>query len=118
VTPKRGERAAPPPLPNEYDIRFDSSDSAKGWEELGRSAPENLRRVFEAIRLQPRPNPTTSRHHRLRGSYGRVLRRGAALEQWQYEVTAGGRIWYVIDDATRTVWITYASPRHPKATDA
>jgi len=39
------------------------------------------------------------------------------LEQWQYEVTGGGRIWYLVDDATRTVWLTYAGTGHPKATD-
>jgi hypothetical protein len=117
VTPKRGERAAPPPLPDEFDIRFDNAESAKGWEDLGRSAPGNLRRAFEAIRAQPRPAPHTQRHHPLRGSLAHVLRRGTSLEQWQYEVTAGGRIWYLIDDDARTVWITYAGTRHPKATD-
>jgi hypothetical protein len=39
------------------------------------------------------------------------------LPQWQIEVTAGGRIWYAIDVERREVRITYASPRHPKATD-
>ncbi|WP_171049936.1 hypothetical protein [Nocardia cyriacigeorgica] len=39
------------------------------------------------------------------------------LEQWQYEVTAGGRIWYLIDDETRTLWITKAVVGHPGVTD-
>lgn len=34
-----------------------------------------------------------------------------------FEVTSGGRVRYAIDDASRTVWIVYASPRHPKDTD-
>ena len=38
-------------------------------------------------------------------------------EQWEYEVTSGGRVRYVIDDDSRTVWLIYASPRHPKDTD-
>lgn len=42
---------------------------------------------------------------------------GHDLEQWQFEFTAGGRIWYCIDDAARTVWMTDASPGHPKATE-
>jgi hypothetical protein len=42
---------------------------------------------------------------------------GAALEQWQYEVTGGGRIWYAIDDDSRTLWITRAGTGHPKQTD-
>ena len=39
------------------------------------------------------------------------------MEQWQYEITAGGRIWYCIDDKTKTVWITDAQVGHPKATE-
>jgi hypothetical protein len=42
---------------------------------------------------------------------------GATLEQWQYEVTTGGRIWFCIDDPSRTVWMTDASVGHPKSTD-
>jgi hypothetical protein len=42
---------------------------------------------------------------------------GHDLEQWQFEVTGGGRIWYSIDDAARTVWMTDASVGHPKATE-
>lgn len=39
------------------------------------------------------------------------------MEQWQYEVTSGGRIWYGIDDAKRTIWMTHAGTGHPKATE-
>ncbi len=117
MSPKRGDRAAPPRVGEEYDIRFDNADSAKGWDELARTAPANLRRAFEAIRDTPRPTRSDERHHRLRGSLSTASRKGADLEQWQFEVTAGGRIWYLIEDTTRTVWITYAGTGHPKATD-
>jgi hypothetical protein len=42
---------------------------------------------------------------------------GAKMEQWQYEVTAGGRLWYCIDDKAKTVWLTGAYAGHPKATE-
>ena len=42
---------------------------------------------------------------------------GVAMEQWQYEVTSGGRLWYCIDDAKRTVWLTGAMTGHPKSTE-
>ena len=48
---------------------------------------------------------------------GRRSVNGTELEQWQYEVTAGGRIWYCIEDKTKTVWITDAHVGHPKATE-
>jgi hypothetical protein len=117
VSPKRGDRAAPPHVGDEYDIRFDNAESAKGWDELARAVPANLRRAFDTIRATPRPIPSTERHHRLRGSLSTVGRREANLEQWQFEVTGCGRIWYLIEETTRTVWITYAGTGHPKKTD-
>jgi mRNA-degrading endonuclease RelE of RelBE toxin-antitoxin system len=32
------------------------------------------------------------------------------------EVTGGGRIWYLVDEETRTVWVVQASTKHPKRT--
>lgn len=74
MSPRRGERAAPAPTGEEYDLRFASNLGTASW-------------------------------------------KGEALERWQYEVTSGGRVWYVIDDARRTAWITYAGTGHPKAAD-
>ena len=39
------------------------------------------------------------------------------LEQWQYEVTGGGRLWYCIDDGRHLVWLTDAMVGHPKVTE-
>jgi hypothetical protein len=53
----------------------------------------------------------------------RVLRlasgvhRGVEMEQWQYEVTSGGRLWYLVDTEKRTLWLRHAGPGHPSATD-
>jgi len=43
--------------------------------------------------------------------------KGRSLDRWQIEVTGAGRIWYLVDHETRTVWIDYAGPGHPRATD-
>ena len=117
MSPRRGDRAAYPPLTGEYDLRFASNQAAAGWEQLGRKAPRNLRRAFDAIRAHPRPKVSPERHHRLKGTLGTATWKGESLERWQYDVTGAGRIWYVIDDARRTAWITHASPGHPKPTD-
>ena len=42
---------------------------------------------------------------------------GRELEQWQIEVTGGGRIWYLIDDDRRTIWVLQASLGRQKATE-
>ncbi|MFG3507944.1 hypothetical protein ACGF5F_20870 [Streptomyces sp. NPDC047821] len=117
MTPKRGDRAAPPPVLDEYDLRFATSEAALGWDDLSRHAPGNLRRAFERIRSAPRGRDSPERQHRLKGALGTADFKGQSLERWQYEVTGGGRIWYILDDATRTAWITYAGTGHPKVTD-
>jgi hypothetical protein len=48
------------------------------------------------------------------GMYGPARRE---LEQWQIEVTSAGRVWYLLDDDTCTVWVMHAGPGHPKATE-
>lgn len=53
----------------------------------------------------------------IKGKLGTVQHRGAVRAQWQYEVTGAGRIWYVADPDTRTVWLTLCETGHPKATD-
>lgn len=117
MSPKRGDRAAPPPTGGEYDIRFASSAAADGWEQLARQAPRNLRRAFDLIRSTPRSWDLPDRQHRLKGSLGTALFKGHPLERWQYEVTTGGRIWYLVDDTNRTVWVIHAGTGHPRATD-
>ncbi|WP_218002952.1 hypothetical protein [Nocardia asiatica] len=42
---------------------------------------------------------------------------GVELEQWQYEITGGGRIWYAIDDADRILYLTLAGTGHPRQTE-
>jgi hypothetical protein len=116
VSPKRGDRAAPPPVNGEFDLRFANSAAADGWEHLARQVPGNLRRAHDAIRANPRSPVAPERHHRLKGSLASGGWKGHQLERWQYEVT-GGWIWYLIDDDQHTAWITYAGTGHPSETD-
>jgi len=77
--------------------------------------------VFDAwthLRREPRDRSVSSaRVHRLKGELGKRAIGGKELEQWQYEVTGAGRIWYCPDDARRVVFITWASTGHPRQTD-
>jgi hypothetical protein len=98
-------------------VRFASNEAASGWDQLARQAGSNLRRAYDTIRAAPRSRALPERHHRLKGSLGSGTWKGANAERCQYEVTSGGRIWYLIDDPSRTVWITFAGTGHPKPTD-
>jgi hypothetical protein len=113
--PKRRERVAPPPPAGGWDFRYATSDAATGWDKVCSAASGNARVAWERITTDPRQR--TERQHPLRGSLGTRLVNGETLEQWQYEVTSGGRLWYCIDDKRKTVWLTDALPGHPNATD-
>lgn len=112
---KRKERVAPPPAAGGWDFRHANNDAAKGWEKICSVAPANARTAWEKISADPRQRD--SRQHPLKGTLGNRLVNGTELEQWQYEVTSGGRLWYCIDDKAKTVWLTDAHVGHPKATE-
>jgi len=117
VSPRRGDRVTVPPPGGQWEVRFGTSAAAAGWEELCRHALPNTRRCLEILRTAPRSGAGHDRQHRLRGDLATHRHNGRDLEQWEYEVTSGGRVRYVIDGQHRTVWLIYASPRHPKDTD-
>ncbi len=117
MTPKRGDRAAPPPAPGEWALRFDDSQAANGWEQLCKQAPGNTLRAWEELTACPCPAHHTGRHQPLKGALGAVRHRGVERVRWQYEVTGVGRIWYVVDPDVRVVWLTLCETGHPKATD-
>lgn len=62
--------------------------------------------------LQSAPNTISG--SRTKGSLAGGLWKGQTHERWQYEVTGGDRIRYLIDDERRSVWITYAGSAHPR----
>jgi hypothetical protein len=99
--PKRRERVAPPPQPGGWDFRFATSEAAKGWEAICAAAPANARSAWEAITADPRQR--TERQQPLKGTLGTRQVNAEPLEQWQYEVTAAGRLWYCIDDVRHVV---------------
>ena len=86
--PKRRERVAPPPLPGGWDLRYATNDAVKGWTQICAAAPANARTAWDKITRDPRRR--SSRQHPLKGSLGVRSVNGRKMEQWQYEVTAGG----------------------------
>jgi hypothetical protein len=117
VTPKRGDDVPPPPIEGEWRLRFATNEAAKGWGELCARAQGNARPCFEALRADPLSMLDLDRQHPLCGRLATGVIGGRAYPQWEYEVTAGGRVRYLVDEARRTVHFVYASPRHPKDTD-
>jgi CubicO group peptidase (beta-lactamase class C family) len=117
VSPKRNDRVAPPPEPGGWDFRFANNRAAGGSEALCRQAPTNARRAYEAITNDPAPPAWSGRQHRMEHALAEREFKGRLLPQWQYEVTGGGRVWYLVDDERRLVWLWYAGTGHPKETE-
>lgn len=109
---KRGEEI---PRPNPWLVRAASLGAAKGWEQLVSQARSAVDDAW--LRMTSNPRRTDDRQHQLKGSLGQTVVGGVKLDQWQIEVTSGGRIWYGIDDDSRTIWVVEARTGHPKATD-
>ncbi|OLR95572.1 hypothetical protein [Actinokineospora bangkokensis] len=114
---KRNDRVAPPGRPGGWEARFATNDAAKGWDELCQTARNATWEAWTVLTEHPTRPENPTRHHVLRGSLGRREVRGELLEQWQYEVTAGGRVWFCPDPGRRVVWVTHAGAGHPKLTD-
>ena len=117
MSPKRKDRVAPPAVTGEWDLRCHGNDAIDGWEALCNQAPGPTRAAWEALTKNPRDRTNPSRQCQLRFDLAAREIGGKRLEQWQYEVTGAGRVWYCIDDETCTVWITLASTGHPSKTD-
>lgn len=112
---KRKERVAPPPRATGWVFRYANNDAAKGRGQICAVAAANARTAWERITTDPRQRD--SRQHPLKGALGQRIVNGVEMEQWQYEVTAGGRLWYCVDDKAKTVWLTDAHVGHPKGTE-
>jgi hypothetical protein len=117
VSPKRGDRVAPPPGDDEWDVIFGTNEATKGWAELSQQAASNTRDAWWTMRTNPVPARQTGRHHQLKGSLSMGNHQGQVFDQWQIEVTGGGRIWYLVDDRRHRVIVKYAGTGHPKATE-
>jgi hypothetical protein len=113
---KRGDRVAPPAGNDQWEVRFATSEAAKGWEDLCQQAATKTAWAYDLMRNDPDPAVQTPRHHRLKGSRASGTYDRRALPQWQIEVTSAARIWYLVDDDHHTVRVIHAATKHPKAT--
>jgi len=65
--------------------------------------------------LSEDPLRTTERNYRLKGDLATHASTG--LPRWQYKVTDGGRIHYLVDEKKRTISFEAVTQGHPKKTE-
>ena len=111
------DRVARPHSATGWIVRFHSKDAADGWEELCRQLANATATAYDHISQDPRSLARPDRQHRLKWDLATRSIEGRALEQWQYEVSGAARVWYVIDDERKAIWIMAAMVGHPKRTE-
>ena len=103
------------PRPRPWRVRAADRTAGVGWDQLVANYPEAADRAWVAMTSNPRR--TDDRQHQLKGQLAQTTVGGQVLDHWQIEATAGGRVWYAVDDTERTLWVTQAGAAHPKQTD-
>ena len=117
MSSKRGGPAPRPPKPDEYGIILATKEAVTGWDDLRRQAPGPTATLYDRLTAHPHKIDNPRRQGKLKGALGSRTVKGREYQQMQYEVTGGGRVWYVVDDERKEVLITFASTGHPKSTD-
>jgi hypothetical protein len=128
----RGSRLTRPVRTDEWAIVAVNSRTAEDWDKLAAVEPNALAAAYD--QLSADPTVVSARQTRLKGSLATGSFEGRTFDRWQYEVTAGGRLWYFVDDPReggrrpperkgrgprprRRVLIEAVSIGHPKATE-
>lgn len=129
----REERIARPTRTDEWEVFAADKGVADEWARWADQEPNALASAND--QLANNPTQFSSRQKRLEGkTYGTGTHEGKTYDRWQYEATAGGRIFYFVDDPTgggrkkpqrqgrgpkprRRVIIEAIHPGHPKATE-
>lgn len=129
----RAERLPRPPRTDEWEIVAADKGVADVWARWAAQEPNALAVAYD--QLSKDPTVLSPRQKRLEGAtWGTGTFEGQPYTRWQYEVTAGGRIFYFVDDPTdggrrkpqrqaraprprRRVIVEAVHPGHPKGTE-
>lgn len=112
---KRRGRVPRPASPGDWELRFARKSVADEWDKLCASDRAAAARAHDWLRTKP--TERGPRNHPLKGELSEAELDGKRLPQWQHEVTGAGRIWFLIDETRRTIWLKALYLGHPKATE-
>lgn len=116
---KRGAAVPRPVKKSEYLIQHGTRDAAKGWQDMAATARNALVDAWEFLTRNPQQR--CDRCYPLKDDLATTTLSGVTFERWQYKVTDGGRIWFVVaksDTHAGVVIIEAVHTGHPTATDS
>lgn len=92
--PKRGQQVPPPPVGEEWDLRYATKESL-AFAEMEKQFPGNAAEA--KARLKAAPTLRSEVQKPLREALGTRSIAGVGMAQWQYDISSGARIWYCVD---------------------
>jgi hypothetical protein len=129
----RDEPIVRPTRTDEWQVMAADKGVAEEWDRWAKQEPNALAAAYD--KLASAPTEFSPRQRKLEGrTMGSGVYEGKTLDRWQYEVTSGGRIFYLVDDPTdggrrrperkgrgarprRRIIIEAVHPGHPKQTE-
>lgn len=100
----------------EYFIVPASRSAEKNWQDLRAVQGNRLADAWDYLTAHPHLYHP-ERNYPLRGNLGSATVNGKELEQWQYrDLSNGARLWFCVDETSRTVFLTEVHTRHPNET--
>jgi len=98
----------------EYTIVFGTRSAEQGWRDLVATQRNAVVGAWERLATDPTSEDLAC--HALRGELGTVTHSGREWVRRQYELKRGARVWFTVDEETRTVHLLAVHTHHPNAT--
>lgn len=110
----RAERVERPTKHSEYEIKYGSTSSKRGWTDLRASIPGPLADARDFLTWTPLTETPLS--YLLKGRLATISRDRTAYQRWQHKPTpnGGARTWFYVEG--RTVHLEEAHTHHPNST--
>ena len=113
----KGNRSVTRPTKQtEYTLRHADRASEVGWTDLAASQRNGCADLFDRLTTDPTLVDNPNKQHRLKGSLSTTTVGGVEHDQCQYEMGKGARVWYVVDQHTKSVYLTRVATAHPNQT--
>jgi hypothetical protein len=107
--------AVPRPLrTTEYTILLANRAAEQGWRDVVATQRNAVAAAWDRLTTDPLTEDLAC--HALRGELGVVTHSGRQWVRRQFELKRGARIWFTVDEGTRTVHVLAVHTHHPNAT--
>lgn len=98
----------------EYTILLANRTAEQGWRDVVATQRNAVAAAWDRLTTDPLTEDLAC--HALRGELGVVTHSGRQWVRRQFELKRGARIWFTVDEETRTVHVLAVHTHHPNAT--